>query len=139
MTNQINKPTIEPPPDWAEDWGRVRFDPNEARAAFAATSSPSSAIPKNHGQSAPAAPVNTSGNVTPLGPVPGINLVDQICLAADQRERQQAAQATDFTQMMAVMIKQMETQSQILAALAALVLQPKRKPKSMQSSAEVEP
>jgi hypothetical protein len=57
----------------------------------------------------------------PLQPPPGIALVDAICISADQRERQQAQAPDMMQQMMAVMTKQMEMQSQILAALAAVV------------------
>jgi hypothetical protein len=114
------------------DMTAIDYNPMADRAAFnIATSGPTSAIPKDYGQPAPVAPVNTSGNVRPLGPMPGIDLVDRICIAADQRERAQAAQATDFTQMMAVMTKQMEMHSQMLTALVALVarMDDKAKPK----------
>jgi hypothetical protein len=57
----------------------------------------------------------------PLRPPPGIDLIDAICISADQRERQQAAAPERMEQMMAVMTKQMEMQSQILASLAAVV------------------
>jgi hypothetical protein len=53
----------------------------------------------------------------PLRPPDGVHLVDQICIAADQRERAQAQQP-DVMQFMMTMQRQ---QTQILAALAALV------------------
>jgi hypothetical protein len=62
----------------------------------------------------------------PLQPPPGIDLVDKICLAADQRERQQA-QPPDF---MEAAMQMLTMQSQQIAALAALVLKDdKAKPK----------
>jgi hypothetical protein len=104
-------------------------DPMQDRAAFnIATSGPTSAIPKDHRQSSPAAPVSTSGNIRPLGPPPGSELIDKICIAADQRERQQAAQPDMMAQMMAVMLKQSEMQSQMLAALVALLARMEGKP-----------
>ena len=119
-----------PPPDWALDMAQLRYDPMEDRAAFnIATSGPTSAIPKDHRQSSPAAPVSTSGNIRPLGPPPGSELIDKICIAADQRERQQAAQPDMMAQMMAVMLKQSEMQSQMLTALVALVARMEDKPK----------
>ena len=57
----------------------------------------------------------------PLRPPPGIDLIDAICISADLRERQQAQAPDMMQQMMAVMTKQMEMQSQILASLAAVV------------------
>jgi hypothetical protein len=64
----------------------------------------------------------------PLQPPPGIDLVDKICLAADQRERQQAMRP-DFMESAMMML---QIQSQQIAALAALVMRndnPKAKPK----------
>jgi hypothetical protein len=110
-----------PPPDWALDMAQLRYDPMEDRAAFnIATSGPTSAIPKDHRQSAPAAPVSTSGNVRPLSPPPGIALIDRLVAQTEAQERAKAQQP-DFTQMMMVMTKQMEMQSQMLTALVALV------------------
>jgi hypothetical protein len=57
----------------------------------------------------------------PLRPPDGIHLIDKICIAADQRERQQAAAPDMMQRMMAVMLKQSEMHSQMLAALAAVV------------------
>jgi hypothetical protein len=67
-------------------------------------------------------------NEHPLQPPPGIALVDAICISADQRERQQAAAPDMMAQMMAVVIKQVEMQAQILTALAALVARMESKP-----------
>jgi hypothetical protein len=67
----------------------------------------------------------------PLQPPPGIDLVDKIAVAFDQRERQQA-QRPDFMEAAMMML---QAQSQQIAALAALVLKDdkgkgKPKPKS---------
>jgi hypothetical protein len=52
-----------PPPDWAEDWGRIPYNPNQERAAFnATTNGPTSAIPKDFASQRPqcrSAPVAT--------------------------------------------------------------------------------
>ena len=114
-----DNPKTIPPPDWAEVWGRIPYNPNAERAAFnATTNGPTSAIPKDHGQPAPAVPVSTSGNVRPLQPPPGINLIDAICVAADQRERQQAQAPDMLAQAMTMMMQQ---QSTMLALLAQIV------------------
>jgi hypothetical protein len=57
----------------------------------------------------------------PLRPPPGIDLIDKICISADQRERRQAQAPDVMQQMMTVMTKQTQMQSQILQALVALV------------------
>jgi hypothetical protein len=54
----------------------------------------------------------------PLQPPPGIDLVDKICLAADQRERQQAQAPDRMEQMMAACATMMQQQSAIIALLA---------------------
>jgi hypothetical protein len=54
-------------------------------------------------------------------PPPGVDLVDKIALAFDQRERAQAQQPAEVERMMAVMVKMVEMQSQTLQALTALV------------------
>jgi hypothetical protein len=65
-----------------------------------------------------------------LQPPPGIGLIDAMCIAADARERAQAQQPADLAQMMAVMTKMMEMQSQTLQAVAAAILrEDKAKPK----------
>jgi hypothetical protein len=66
----------------------------------------------------------------PLQPPPGIDLIDKIAVAFDQRERRQA-QRPDFMETAMMML---QIQSQQIAALAALVLKddkakPKAKPK----------
>jgi hypothetical protein len=67
----------------------------------------------------------------PLRPPAGIDLVDKIALAFDERERMQAA-APDV---MRAMMQMLTTQSQQIAALAALVMRedktkPRRKTKA---------
>jgi hypothetical protein len=143
MADQTNNPATEPPPDWAEDWGRIPYDPNTERAAFNLTSSgPSSAIPKDYSQPSP--PPRSSGAVgSPIAPPPGIDWVDKICIAADQREREQAAAPDAMMAQMAQALAMMQTtQTQMVTALAALVQRmedkPKRKSKSQPPSAEGE-
>jgi hypothetical protein len=119
MTNEAEKPP-EPPPDWAYDWGRVPYNPMEdARAFNMATSGPSPMTPRGE-TAAPAPPANTGGWQAErgLGPQPGINLIDAMCINADQRERAQAQQP-DFTAMLMTM---QQTQTQMMQVLAALVL-----------------
>jgi hypothetical protein len=118
MIDEAKRPT-EPPPDWAYDWGRVPYNPMEdARAFNMTTSGPSPMTPRGE-TAAPAPPANTSGWQAEhgLGPQPGINLIDRMCINADQRERAQA-QRPDLMQVMMMMTQQ---QNQIIAALAALV------------------
>jgi hypothetical protein len=101
------------------DMTAINYNPMADREAYnIAASGPTSAIPKDHRQSAPVAPVSTSGNVRPLGPMPGVDWVDKICIAADQRERAQAQQP-DFTAMLMTM---QNTQNLMMQALAALML-----------------
>jgi len=57
----------------------------------------------------------------PLRPPPGIDLIDKICVAADQRERQQAQAPDMMVQMTQAMAQMTQQQTQIIAALAALV------------------
>ena len=103
------------------DMTAINYNPMADREAYnIAASGPTSAIPKDHRQSAPAAPVSTSGNVRPLSPPPGIALIDRLVAQTEAQERAKAQQP-DFTQMMMVMTKQMEMQSQMLTALVALV------------------
>jgi hypothetical protein len=68
-------------------------------------------------------------------PPPGVDLVDKIAVAFDQRERQQAMRP-DSERMMEIMVKMMEMQSQTLQAVAAAILRgekgPKAKPKPRQ-------
>jgi hypothetical protein len=61
----------------------------------------------------------------PLQPPPGVDWIDKICVAADQRERQQARRP-DF---METAMQMLIVQSQQIAALAALVMR-KDKPKA---------
>jgi hypothetical protein len=79
-------------------------------------------------------PVSTSGNTRPLQPPPGINLIDAICVAADQRERQQAAQPDMMAQMAQAMMTMQQMQTQMLQALTALVLRMEDKPKPKQAA-----
>jgi hypothetical protein len=112
-------PKTIPPPDWAEDWGRIPYDPNAERAAFNATSRPRDMSPQDFSrQTSP--PANTSGwqSERGLGPQPGIDLIDRMCIAADQRERAQAQQP-DFAAMLMTM---QQTQNLMMQALAALML-----------------
>ena len=108
-------------PDWAIDMARIPFDPNAERAAFnATTNGPRSMTPRDTTAPAPApAPPSTGWQAERgLGPQPGIDLIDRIVIAADQRERQQA-QRPDFMETAMMML---QIQSQQIAALAALVL-----------------
>jgi len=57
----------------------------------------------------------------PLGPPPGINLIDAICISADRRERAQAQAPDMMAQMAQAMAMMQTTQTQILQVLAALV------------------
>jgi hypothetical protein len=114
-------------PDWALDMARVPFDPNAERAAANfSTGGPTGMIPRTTTAPASAPPANTSGwqNERPLGTQPGIDLIDRMCINADQRERQQA-QRPDF---MEVAMQMLTVQSQQIATLAALVMR-KDKPK----------
>ena len=61
----------------------------------------------------------------PLQPPPGVDLIDKIAVAFDQRERQQA-QRPDF---MEAAMQMLTMQSQQIAALAALVLRDEKGPK----------
>jgi hypothetical protein len=114
-----DNPKTIPPPDWAEDWGRIPFNPNEERAAFNATSAPRSETP-NHQVSPPNPPGSGNGWQAErgLGPQPGIDLIDRMCINADARERAQAQQP-DFTAMLMTM---QQTQNLMMQALAALML-----------------
>jgi hypothetical protein len=56
-----------------------------------------------------------------MRPPPGIDLVDKICLAADQRERAQAQAPDMMMQMAQAMMAMQTTQTQMLQALVALV------------------
>ena len=127
-------------PDWAVDMARIPFDPNAERAAVnATTNGPRGMIPRDTTAPAPAAATPSSGwqNERPLGTQPGIDLIDRMCINADQRERQQA-QRPDF---MEVAMQMLTVQSQQIAALAALVMREdkpkaKAKPKSKQRGAK---
>ena len=93
---------------------------DDLRAYSFATGGPCGAIPRGPAvETAAPPPQNTSGwqAERPLQPQPGIDLIDRMCINADQRERAQA-QRPDFMQA-AMMMMQMQTQT--LAALAALV------------------
>jgi hypothetical protein len=120
--------------DWALDMARIPFDPNAERAAVnATTNGPRGMIPRDTTAPAPAPAPPSSGwqSERPLGPQPKIDLIDQICIAADRRERQQA-QRPDSERMMELMLQMMTMQSQTLQAVAAAILRndkPKAKPK----------
>ena len=97
---------------------------DDLRAYSFATGGPCGAIPRNPAvETAAPPPQNTSGwqAERPLQPQPGIDLIDRMCINADQRERQQAAAPDTMTQMMACCTTMMQMQTQTLAALAALV------------------
>jgi hypothetical protein len=75
-------------------------------------------------------------------PPPGVDLIDRMCIAADQRERQQAMRP-DSERMMEIMVRMMAMQSQTLQAVAAATLcddkgkpEPKPKPKSKRRKAK---
>src|SRR6516165_5277434 len=107
-------------PDWALDMARVPFDPNAERAAANfSTGGPTGMIPRTTTAPASAPPANTSGwqNERPLGTQPGIDLIDRMCINADQRERQQAQQPADSERMMEIMVTMMQMQSQTLHAV----------------------
>jgi hypothetical protein len=125
MSDEAKTPT-EPPPDWAYDWGRIPYDPNQDRAAFnMTTSGPSPMSPRSDWQAERG-----------LGPQPGINLIDRMCINADQRERAQAQQP-DLTQAVLTM---MQMQSQTLAVLTALLSRMEdQKPKKAPASKDKQP
>ena len=116
-------------PDWAIDMARIPFDPNAERAAANfSTGGPTGMIPRNPTvEPAPPPQASTSGwqNERPLGAQPGVDLIDRMCINADQRERQQAMRP-DFTEAAMMML---QLQSQQIAALAALVMR-EGKPKA---------
>ena len=69
-----------------------------------------------------------------MKPPPGVDLIDKIAVAFDQRERQQAQRpAPDF---MEAAMQMLTMQSQQIVALAALVLCQDDKPKSRPKQAE---
>jgi hypothetical protein len=107
----------------------------DLRAYSIASGGPTGTIPRNTTEPASAAPppANTSGwqAERPLQPPPGIALIDAMCVAADQRERQQAMRP-DFMEAAMMML---QVQSQQIVALAALVLKD-NKPKSKSKPAE---
>jgi hypothetical protein len=119
------------------DMIKVDYDPRADLKAYGfATGGPCGAIPRDPGvETAAPPPQNTSGwqAERPLQPQPGIDLIDRMCINADQRERQQAAAPDTMTQMMAACTTMMQMQSQTIQALTALVLgeddKPKAKPK----------
>jgi hypothetical protein len=108
-------------PDWAWDWGKVPFDPNAERAAFNATAN--GPRPMSPPQDSKVSPPNPPGSGTGwqaergLQPQPGIDLIDRICINADQRERAQAQQPD----LMQVLLQQQEQQTKILALLAQIL------------------
>ena len=65
-----------------------------------------------------------------MHPTPGIDLIDRMVTAADQRERQQAMQPDS----MQTMMNMLTMQSQQIAALAALILRSEDKPKRKRKS-----
>jgi hypothetical protein len=65
-----------------------------------------------------------------MKPPPGIDLVDKICLAADARERQQAAVPDTMAQMTQAMMMMMQQQSTMIALLAQIVTNQDAKPKA---------
>jgi hypothetical protein len=114
-------------PDWVEDWMRVPYNPMQDRAAFNfSTGGPCAAIPRDPVKVTEAeSTTNSSGWQRPveLGPQPGIDLIDRMVTAADQRERRQAQQPD----VMQTMMQMLTMQSRQIATLAALVM---RKDKS---------
>jgi hypothetical protein len=123
MVDQINKPATEPPPDWALDMAKLDYNPMADRAAYnIATSGPTSALPREARVSTP--PRSSSSVGKPIQPPPGIDWVDKICIAADQRERAQAAAPDMMAQMaqaMMMMMMMMQQQSTMIALLAQIV------------------
>jgi hypothetical protein len=63
-----------------------------------------------------------------MKPPPGIELIDRICIAADQRERQQAAAPGTMAQMMQAMTMMLQQQSTMIALLAQIVTNQDAKP-----------
>jgi hypothetical protein len=100
--------------------------PYDARADLKAygfaSGGPTSAIPADHNSQA--TPPNPPGSGTgwqsqrELGPQPGIDLIDRMCINADQRERAQAQQP-DYQRMIEAMMK---TQTMILELLARFIV-----------------
>jgi hypothetical protein len=64
-----------------------------------------------------------------LQPPPGVDLIDRMCIAADQRERQQARAPDRTEQMTAACTLMLQQQTQIIAALAELVMRKEAKAK----------
>jgi hypothetical protein len=59
---------------------------------------------------------------TSIQPPPGVDLVDKIAVAFDQRERAQAAAPDTMAQMVQVMMTMQATQTQMLQALTTIVM-----------------
>ena len=138
MPDEAKRPA-NPPPDWVEDWVKVKGPDSHDAAAYRSNIwGPSSMTPKDFGQpvSAPNPPSSGSGWQVQreLGPQPGIDLIDRMVENATARERAQAQQPADLERMMTVMAGMLQMQSQTLQALAAVILRddqsrPKPKPK----------
>jgi hypothetical protein len=107
------------------DMTAINYNPMADLKAYGfATGGPCGAIPRNPAvETAAPPPQNTNGWQAehPLQPQPGIDLIDRMCINADQRERQQAAAPDTMMQMMTACATMMQMQTQTLAALAALV------------------
>jgi hypothetical protein len=116
---------------------------DDLRAYSFATGGPCGAIPRDPAvETAAPPPQNTSGwqAERPLQPQPGIDLIDRMCINADQRERQQAAAPDTMTQMMTVCATMMQMQTQTLAAVAALVSRMEdQKPKKARAPKDKQP
>jgi len=107
------------------DMGQVHYDARADLGAYSmAAGGPQPMSPRSRpSDQVSTPPPNTTGwqAERPLGPQPGINVIDAMCISADQRERAQA-QAPDMMMQMAqalMMMQQMQTST--LAILAQIV------------------
>jgi hypothetical protein len=66
----------------------------------------------------------------PLRSPPGCDLIDAICISADQRERMQAAQPGMLIQAMAMMMQQQKQMLQVLTALVARMVDENKAPEA---------
>jgi len=107
---------------------QINFDPlTEARAHNFAVTGPSPAIPRTRpadqvSETRPAPNASGWQAERPLQPQPGIDLIDRMCVTADQRERQQAQAPDTMTQMVAACTAMLQMQTQTIALLAQHLL-----------------
>jgi hypothetical protein len=107
----------QPAPDWAIGMAKIPFNPMEARAAFAATSGPRSALPGSHLEPPPLRSANVEPQ--PLSLPPGVPLLDRQLAYLDEVERaQRKAQQTAAAAQTAAFQKFMEQAAKWDAAFA---------------------